>query len=52
MRTDYNVYEGMTVRGWPEWVLLRGRTIVDRNQWLGVAGSGQFLRRQPGAPIL
>ena len=52
MRTDYNVYEGMTVRGWPERVLLRGRTIVDGHRWLGTAGSGQFLRRQPGAPIL
>lgn len=52
MRTDYNVYEGMTVRGWPVQVLLRGRTLVQGDQWLGAAGSGQFLRRQPHAPVL
>ena len=51
MNTDYNVYEGMTVRGWPTRVLLRGRTIVDGDQWLGEAGQGQFLRRSPHAPI-
>ncbi|NOX63680.1 MAG: dihydropyrimidinase [Chloroflexi bacterium] len=52
MHTDYNVYEGMTVRGWPERVLLRGKTIVDGDAWLGEAGSGQFLRRSPNPEIL
>lgn len=52
MRTDYNVYEGMEVRGWPRQVLLRGRTIVDGDRWLGEAGSGRFLRRKPFAPVL
>lgn len=52
MNTDYNVYEGMTVQGWPEKVLLRGQVIVDGNQWLGQAGSGQYLHRTPHAEIL
>jgi dihydropyrimidinase len=52
MNTDYNLYEGMTVQGWPLRVLLRGRTIVDGDRWLGKAGSGQFLHRCPHAAIL
>jgi dihydropyrimidinase len=52
MNTDYNVYEGMTVRGWPEKVFLRGRLIVDGDAWLGERGSGQFLRRKPFAEVL
>ncbi|MCP4418681.1 MAG: dihydropyrimidinase [Chloroflexi bacterium] len=52
MRTDYNVYEGMAVKGWPERVLLRGRTVVHGNNWLGEAGKGQFLKRKPHAPII
>ena len=52
MNTDYNVYEGMTVRGWPEKVFLRGRLLVDGDEWLGERGSGQFLRRKPFAEVL
>ncbi len=52
MNTDYNIYEGMTVTGWPERVLLRGQTIVHGKQWLGKPGNGQYLRRQPNPPIL
>ena len=52
MNTDYNVYEGMRVRGWAEKVLLRGRVIVHGDDWLGKAGAGQFLRRKPFAEVL
>ena len=52
MNTDYNVYEGMRVRGWPERVLLRGKTIVEGDSWRGEAGAGRFLPRQPFAEIL
>jgi dihydropyrimidinase len=52
MNTDYNCYEGMRVIGWPEKVLLRGRVIVDGEQWLGQRGGGQFLQRQAHAPVL
>jgi dihydropyrimidinase len=51
-RTDYNLYEGWEVVGFPEKVFLRGRIIVDRGEWLGRAGTGRFLRRQPGAEVL
>jgi len=51
-RTDYNLFEGWKMTGFPEKVLLRGRLIVDQGRWLGKAGMGQFLHRQAGSAIL
>ena len=47
-RTDYNLFEGWNLKGFPEKVFLRGKLIVDGERWLGEAGAGQFLRRGPG----
>jgi len=47
-RTDYNLYEGWELTGKPEKVFLRGKLIVDGEDWLGKAGEGQFLKRQEG----
>jgi dihydropyrimidinase len=47
-RTDYNLYEGWELTGMPEKVFLRGKLIVDGEQWLGKAGDGQFLKREEG----
>lgn len=52
MRTDYIVYEGWKVKGKPVQVYLRGKKIVDGNQWLGCNGDGQFVPRKPYAPVL
>lgn len=51
-RTDYNLYEGWQLTGYPERVFLRGHLIVDREQWLGRPGMGQYLARSPFAPVL
>ena len=51
-RTDYNLFEGWELTGYPTQVYLRGKLIVDGNKWLGRAGMGQFLRREREAPIL
>jgi dihydropyrimidinase len=51
-RTDYNLYEGWELCGFPEKVYLRGQLIVDGERWLGRAGMGKFLHRQPFAPVL
>ena len=51
-RTDYNLYEGWELTGYPEKVFLRGQLIVDGDQWLGKPGMGKFLKRQPFADIL
>jgi dihydropyrimidinase len=47
-RTDYNLYEGWELTGMSEKVFLRGKLIVDGEQWLGKAGNGQFLKREEG----
>jgi len=51
-RTDYNLYEGMELQGFPDMVFLRGNLIVEKQQWLGKRGMGQFLKRSPGAEVL
>jgi len=47
-RTDYNLYEGWKLRGYPVKVFLRGTLIVDNQNWLGKAGGGRFVHRQAG----
>ncbi len=51
-RTDYNLYEGWELTGYPVKVFLRGQLIVDGEKWLGKRGRGQFLPRQPNTPVL
>jgi dihydropyrimidinase len=51
-RTDYNLYEGWKVIGWPEKVFVRGKLLVDGEQWHGQPGSGSYLRRSAYAPII
>ena len=52
MRVDYNCYEGMTVTGKPVQVYQRGNKLVDGDAWLGSNGAGQFIAREPNAPVL
>lgn len=47
-RTDYNLYEGWELTGYPEKVFLRGQLIVDGDEWKGRRGMGQFLKRREG----
>ncbi len=51
-RTDYNLFEGWELKGFPHKVFLRGKLIVDERRWLGQAGDGKFLKRESGAPVL
>ena len=47
-RTDYNLYEGWNLKGFPITVMQRGNILVDRGQWFGKPGQGQFLSRLSG----
>jgi dihydropyrimidinase len=47
-RTDYNLYEGWELTGYPEKVFLRGQLIVDGDEWKGRRGMGRFLKREEG----
>lgn len=42
---DYSPYEGMTLRGWPTTVLLRGKVMVRDGQLEGGLGDGVYLSR-------
>jgi dihydropyrimidinase len=46
MNIDYNMYEGMRVRGRADEVLLRGKIIVRDGKYVGQPGDGQYLSRQ------
>jgi dihydropyrimidinase len=45
-RSDYELYEGFQVAGWPVMTLSRGEVIVDNGKALGQAGRGQLLKRK------
>jgi dihydropyrimidinase len=51
-RTDYNLYEGWKVKGYPVQVYSRGELIVDHGEWLGQKGRGKFIRRRPYSEII
>lgn len=51
-RTDYNLYDGWQLQGFPIKVFLRGKLIVNHGKWLGEQGAGQFLKRSPSAEVL
>ena len=44
-RSDYNLFEGTTVTGSPEVVLLRGNVLVENDALVAKPGTGQFIRR-------
>jgi dihydropyrimidinase len=52
MDVDYSCYEGWEVTGGSDVVLSRGKVIVDGEEWLGTAGDGRFLKRQPTGEAL
>lgn len=47
MNVDYNLYEGMAVRGSPTVVICRGEVIIENGTLLGRVGRGSFVPRQP-----
>jgi dihydropyrimidinase len=52
MDVDYSCYEGWEVTGRAEIVMSRGKVIVEGEQWLGAAGDGRFLKREPTGMLL
>ena len=57
-KSDYNLYEGTTVTGSPEVVLLRGHVLVENDELVASPGIGQFVKRarfgeelKPGAAL-
>jgi dihydropyrimidinase len=44
-KVDYNLYEGTTVTGSPEVVLLRGQVLVENDELVASPGIGRFVKR-------
>lgn len=45
-KSDYSVYEGWSVTGWPELTIRRGEVVVEGGRVTGPAGSGVLVSRQ------
>ncbi|PEQ11389.1 hypothetical protein B2G71_17710 [Novosphingobium sp. PC22D] len=53
--SDYSLYEGWTLKGWPVRTILRGETIMLEGTVTGAGGYGRYLPRAstaPKAPVL
>ena len=44
--SDYSIWEGREVQGWPLTTLLRGKVVVDQGRLLGSPADGRFLKRK------
>src|SRR6266536_1597073 len=45
MNVDYSSYEGWKIKGKVETVLSRGKIVIEKSQYKGKPGDGQFLKR-------
>ncbi len=48
--SDYAVYEGMALRGWPVKTIVRGETVAEDFEVIGRPGHGSLIMRQAGMP--
>lgn len=48
---DYNVFEGMVVKGLPRFTLTRGQVAIEEGAVRTHEGHGQFVGREPMAPV-
>ena len=48
--SDYTVYDGMVLRGWPVRTLVRGNVIAEEFEVIAKPGYGRFVPRYPGLP--
>ncbi len=44
--TDYTIFEGWEVEGFPQTTILRGRVLVEKGGWVGPDSMGQWLERK------
>ena len=45
--SDWSLYDGMTLRGWPVTTISRGRVVASDGRPVGPPGDGRFIRRRP-----
>jgi dihydropyrimidinase len=49
--TDYSIWDGFDIEGWPATTILRGSVVVDNGQLNATLGGGQFIRRKVDAEV-
>ncbi|KAJ5895309.1 hypothetical protein N7495_007000 [Penicillium taxi] len=51
---DYTPFEGMSVRNWPRFTILRGQVVwnADENRVTGTKGFGNFIKRENGRVLV
>ena len=52
MNIDYNIFEGMEVKGMPDIVFSAGRLVIENGEFKGKVGDGQFVRREAITDVL
>lgn len=50
--SDYSIWEGWEVRGWPVFTMLRGKVMVEGGQLVGKQGDGQLIPRKIDTTVL
>lgn len=44
--SDFNLYDGMTLKGWPIMTIVRGNVIMEHGKIVGRMGTGKYLRQE------
>ena len=44
--SDYSIWDGFDIEGWPATTILRGKVVMENGQLSATLGEGQFLRRK------
>ncbi|MBI3329805.1 MAG: amidohydrolase family protein [Nitrospinae bacterium] len=50
--SDYSIWEGWDIRGWPVFTMLRGKIMVDGGKLVGKLGDGQLIPRKIDGAVL
>jgi dihydropyrimidinase len=50
--SDYSIWEGWDIRGWPSFTMLRGKIMVEDGQLIGRLGDGQLIPRKLDPTVL
>jgi dihydropyrimidinase len=44
--SDYSIYDGMVLKGWPVYTIVRGSIVMDNGSVVGKAGYGRYIARR------
>ena len=50
--SDYSIWDGWDIQGWPTSTILRGKVVVENGQFYGQLGDGQLVKRKIAASVV